>query len=1365
MFFPTGISGDDDFAKLYLVQCKYDEVEVSFTVTFLVDDKPVKTEKSISRKFNQRVKELGIQKVYRVQNVNELLSAEDVMTIRCELTVRCFTHSGRRSVPRESNQTTRTGCFSIVARRKDRPIPMQREIIYIKDEGETKKKKNRVFKITFFIDSTYPIGHRLDHRQGQTTSLRQRSRCLEPDFLNPMENVTVTKGRDAAFTCVVNNLGGYRVSPSSASGDHSVANPRVTISTSVTRVTPKTNQNCQTNFETRRLTRRTFGMRCWDGNAIQPLTPKSISWLTRFTIYIFIFESWKRARDETLTRENNGARGLDQSRHQSHPGDTRARDLEQRPADRQAQRLQHVDAQHQERPARGPGHLHVPGQYRSHEESGELRYSTICHIINVDHYRSRFALTHASTYTTTADIRLCIVLYLCTERTFGSRHLAGYYLRGNFERHNGAGGRLGETYLQGARIPQAGNRLEARGRQRHYHPGEHRQQEQSVAGPGRNSKLPERRPERDGSLFVHSEQRSASVGEQANDAASSFDKSLETRKLRLAYVRPALHCTPQRYLENTAKHRTRQTRRGHAENVLLGMESWNLMKYKLFFTLYHNSTEHDDAKSDTLCTAGNWVTCVVRAISSTPHRTLIKPTSLRGEQMIEFLLKNGADPNIADVNGLTPLHIICSGGSDYYELARMLFDISDERQLKLQVNAQNNKGRTALHEASRFGHEQLTESLLRRGSNPNLIDENGSTVLHLLCDERANDNRDLVQMVLELSHDEYRPVDINILDKYGESPLRYALSHGHTRAAEKSADAELTETFFEICGEQLQVNSRNQKGQTALHLALQYGNKQAIESLLTRSADPNATDENGSTPLHVVCEYSEDDYDLMQMLFELSNDEYKPLQVNLQDNLGNTPLHTALYSDRKNFAQLLLRNGSNPNLGNKDGRTALHILALRNHDGLAEVFFKITDDQKQTLKIDVQDESGDTPLHSAVQNGHIVLTETLLNRDANPNVANHDGKTSLRIVCRRGNNKNAEQIFFKVMEAKHQILQVDAQDKQGNTPLHLLLEPRHLSKETKIKMIEGLLRRGADPNATNGLGETPLHTTCYNHVAALWAMTLFRVCDDIQQTVQLDARDKRGDTPMHLATQRKSKKMGQLLLERGVDPNSANAEGFTALHSCLNHWDDEFGKMLFEVCHKLNVSVQVDAQDKHGNTPLHLAVARNSKQMIELLLRNGARCTFSWSQSSSSFFAGDMIVTNDKYSMSEEVANTYSARMQLVIMNLQPRDFGGYKCISKNSLGDAESGIRLYEIALQEHKKEYDNGDNEYGGNSEDERELGNRLNHVYQGLRESGGATAQPKANGADATAAAAAARTTLLMTTLLLVFFFATTRIDSGA
>ncbi|XP_055711592.1 lachesin isoform X1 [Phlebotomus papatasi] len=34
---------------------------------------------------------------------------------------------------------------------------------------------------------------------------------LEPEFLAPLENLTVTQGRDVSFTCVANNLGEYRV--------------------------------------------------------------------------------------------------------------------------------------------------------------------------------------------------------------------------------------------------------------------------------------------------------------------------------------------------------------------------------------------------------------------------------------------------------------------------------------------------------------------------------------------------------------------------------------------------------------------------------------------------------------------------------------------------------------------------------------------------------------------------------------------------------------------------------------------------------------------------------------------------------------------------------------------------------------------------------------------------------------------------------------------------------------------------------------------------------------------------------------------------------------------------------------------------
>lgn len=55
-----------------------------------------------------------------------------------------------------------------------------------------------------------------------------------------------------------------------------------------------------------------------------------------------------------------------------------------------------------------------------------------------------------------------------------------------------------------------------------------------------------------------------------------------------------------------------------------------------------------------------------------------------------------------------------------------------------------------------------------------------------------------------------------------------------------------------------------------------------------------------------------------------------------------------------------------------------------------------------------------------------------------------------------------------------------------------------------------------------------------------------------------------------------------------------------------------------------------------------------------------------------------MIITNSKYAMSEIKTSVYSVQMRLVIMNLQKHDLGGYKCISKNSIGDAEGNIRLY---------------------------------------------------------------------------------------
>uniref|UniRef100_A0A1A9UUS7 Immunoglobulin I-set domain-containing protein n=1 Tax=Glossina austeni TaxID=7395 RepID=A0A1A9UUS7_GLOAU len=55
-----------------------------------------------------------------------------------------------------------------------------------------------------------------------------------------------------------------------------------------------------------------------------------------------------------------------------------------------------------------------------------------------------------------------------------------------------------------------------------------------------------------------------------------------------------------------------------------------------------------------------------------------------------------------------------------------------------------------------------------------------------------------------------------------------------------------------------------------------------------------------------------------------------------------------------------------------------------------------------------------------------------------------------------------------------------------------------------------------------------------------------------------------------------------------------------------------------------------------------------------------------------------MIIAGERYVLTEKEVNMYAVEMILHIKRLQSTDFGGYKCISKNSIGDTEGTIRLY---------------------------------------------------------------------------------------
>ncbi|CAB0040458.1 unnamed protein product [Trichogramma brassicae] len=254
---------------------------------------------------------------------------------------------------------------------------------------------------------------------------------------------------------------------------------------------------------------------------------------------------------------------------------------------------------------------------------------------------------------------------------------------------------------------------------------------------------------------------------------------------------------------------------------------------------------------------------------------------------------------------------------------------------------------------------------------------------------------------------------------------------------------------------------------------------------------------------------------------------------------ADSPLHLALHYQHKMIVKLLLRHDANPNWGNVEGSTPLHVIAkLKNqnnaHKKLIDIFFEICDDRKLKLDINAQDKMGKTPLYVALGHGCIEFIEILLERGADPNLANKGNFSPLHVlVSGFPKNKTLFEQFLKICDKKSRKLQVDAQNSLGNTPLHIAVS-RNLRG-----LIKCLLTRGANPNLPNNEGSTALHIICRRYKAdfvyeGLMAF-FFQMCDTVGINLQVDVQDNMGRTPLHWAVTNLLPFDVHTLLVRGAD--------------------------------------------------------------------------------------------------------------------------------------------------------------------------------------------------------------------------------------
>ena len=75
-------------------------------------------------------------------------------------------------------------------------------------------------------------------------------------------------------------------------------------------------------------------------------------------------------------------------------------------------------------------------------------------------------------------------------------------------------------------------------------------------------------------------------------------------------------------------------------------------------------------------------------------------------------------------------------------------------------------------------------------------------------------------------------------------------------------------------------------------------------------------------------------------------------------------------------------------------------------------------------------------------------------------------------------------------------------------------------------------------------------------------------------------------------------------------------------------------------------------------------------------------------------FKDNMVLDSDRFQTSENYHSEYKLDATLTIRNLRKDDFGSYRCISKNSLGETDGTIMLYELetVTEEEEEEVEPG-------------------------------------------------------------------------
>ena len=471
--------------------------------------------------------------------------------------------------------------------------------------------------------------------------------------------------------------------------------------------------------------------------------------------------------------------------------------------------------------------------------------------------------------------------------------------------------------------------------------------------------------------------------------------------------------------------------------------------------------------------------------------------------------------------------------------------------LGFDINRLDSDDYTPLHRAIEYGCVSIAKYLI---SQPNslcetLTKDKNTTLLHDAAGELGD--LSLVQSLVE------RGVDVNVEDKYGNTPLYMACIHNHLPVVE-----------YLTAQPNCNINSNNERH--PLIAATDKEHLEIVKHLIESSGcDINVREKGtGSTPLHKACYNGS----LSIVEYLISKPQCK---IEAIDNEGNQPLHYAACQGHKEIVSIVGKKVS------QDGLSK----CMESAKQLAEPdIMKLLNNHYEDRKL----------LLDACKSGNVDIVRHLVidkHCDVNAKGRNRWNRytqeyscytqeyscyTPLHYVCEKGHFE-----IVKIL-TNHPQCNIEAEDIFNDRPLHKACESRSVDIVRHL-----VIDKHCDVNAKGRYGTTPLHYVCEKgHFEIVKILTNHPQCN-------IEAGDILNYRPLHKACESGSVDIVRhLVIDKHCDVNAKGWKGNTPLHYACQKGHFEIVKILTN-----HPQCNIEVENNDNKRPLHLAFSHTKSHM------------------------------------------------------------------------------------------------------------------------------------------------------------------------